>query len=126
MTWAMDKLVEQKNAIAQLRAEVAALRAERDALRGVVREFAEAMEAKLKANDHKGGWERMTPSWLRRRLDTELREFDRARKAGQPAVEVLAEAADAANFLMMLADNYRRKHPTLAAPARPTDTPEGA
>lgn len=85
-------------------------------LRGVVREFAEAMEAKLKANDRKGGWERMTPSWLRRRLDTELREFDRARKAGRPVSEVLAEAADVANFLMMLADNYRRKHRALATP----------
>lgn len=78
-------------------------------VRGEVASFAEAMEKKLAENDHKRHWSGMTVSWLRRRLDTELRELDRAIKAKKSPEEVLAEAADVGNFLMMVADNYRRR-----------------
>ena len=48
------------------------------ALRPEVRVFAEAMERKLQANDHKGGWEGMPLSWLRGRLTDESKELDAA------------------------------------------------
>lgn len=91
------------------------------ALRPEVSEFAQAMEWKLRQNDHKGGWRRCTRGYLLRRLATETRELraalrrqERRLKLAQPldpgeaaalAAEVLREAADVANFCMMLADD---------------------
>lgn len=74
-----------------------------------VEAFADAMEAQLLANDHKPGWKRDFPSELLRRLkeestelSRELREWDGS-NANSPK-RVLKEAADVANFAMMIAD----------------------
>jgi len=73
--------------------------------------FADAMEAKLAENDSKGGWEGETLSYLLRRLGEEGAELHaavahwKANATGQAArVRVLREAADVANFAMMVAD----------------------
>ena len=45
-------------------------------LRPDVQWFAEQMELKLRENDHKGGWEGVTPLWLMARLREELDELE--------------------------------------------------
>ena len=71
-------------------------------LRKEVRLFAEAMERRLQANDHKPGWKGEAPDALLDRVDDELLELHMAVAAGRGAI--LLEAADVANFLMMVAD----------------------
>ena len=73
--------------------------------RPIVSHFAEAMEQKLKENDYKGGWSGCTPSWLLRRLRAEINELARALKHHKRTPALIArEAADVANFAMMIAD----------------------
>ena len=82
------------------------------ALRPAVARFAELMEAKLRANDHKGGWHDDPPEELLLRAYEELGEFHvafaRRFKQKGDAFETRAglarEAADAANMLMMTLD----------------------
>lgn len=71
-------------------------------LRKEVRLFAEAMERRLQANDHKPGWKDDTPDALLDRVDDELLELHMAVATGKGAI--LLEAADVANFLMMVVD----------------------
>lgn len=71
--------------------------------------FALAMEAKLRENDHKRHWRFLDRRTLSRRLTEEREELRRAFTRGDPD-EVLREAADVANFAMMLAD-YTRRYP---------------
>jgi NTP pyrophosphatase (non-canonical NTP hydrolase) len=71
-------------------------------IRPAVQWFAQQMEAKLRKNDHKGGWEGMTLSRLMSRLDDEVGELYRALSADTNVIE---EASDVANFAMMIADN---------------------
>jgi NTP pyrophosphatase (non-canonical NTP hydrolase) len=87
--------------------------------------FANAMEAKLRANDHKGGWDRDSPDALMARLEEEYAElrvvvhrhlYEVRAMTGMRSVDeipfgfglteeaVLGEAADVANFAMMIAD----------------------
>jgi hypothetical protein len=73
------------------------------ALRPQVLAFAVAMEERLRANDRKGGWSSCTDTYLKNRTYEELREWYAAWKTGQPT---LHEAADVANFLMMMADSH--------------------
>lgn len=73
--------------------------------------FAREMEDRLRANDHKGGWKSCTRGYLLRRLRTELRELVSAlnrRGADYDSSEVVSEAADVANFAMMIADTQGR------------------
>lgn len=80
-------------------------------LRPEVQAFAEAMELKLRQNDHKGGWQGMKPATLFIRAAEELKEADEVvslylfdgRKTTLPT-EILDELVDVANFLMMTAD----------------------
>lgn len=93
-------------------------------LRPEVRAFAEAMELKLRKNDHKGGWkEESVRGFLFKRVQEETSELNFALKdwsnaiqmvqhgdAGIKLVEiqakkVLSEAVDVANFCRMIADN---------------------
>lgn len=67
--------------------------------------FAEAMEIQLCANDHKTGWSRMSLKTLLHRLRQETAELERAIEMNAPAHVIIAEAADVANFAMMIADN---------------------
>lgn len=71
-----------------------------------VARFADAMRERLAANDHKGGWQGMHPRTLLNRAMGELRELDDELfpPHQRDAENVLREAADAANYAMMVAD----------------------
>jgi len=89
----------------------------RSFLRPEVAAFAQAMEATLRRNDHKGGWKEEDPTWLAERATEELKELDLALQCyrSQPCSHhdseesarrsVLHEATDVANFCLMVADN---------------------
>lgn len=83
-------------------------------LRPALAMFAIAMEARLRANDHKGGWGDCQYRFLFRRLLEEAEELREAtgihcsacghnpgKKDGR---DIRDEAADVANFAMMIAD----------------------
>jgi len=73
-----------------------------------VRQFADLMEARLKANDHKAGWRGERLPYLFRRLREETDELFEAMRPSadwRMASEAVGrEAADVANFAMMIAD----------------------
>lgn len=72
----------------------------------VVLAFARRMEAKLAKNRHKGdrgGWLKDTPSALLRRLKVETNELEKAIQSNSCG-DIANEAADVANFAMMIAD----------------------
>ena len=86
-----------------------------------VRWFAGVMETKLRENDHKGGWRDCDFDCLEKRIREELaelatvlmqyqiaalspHELTRTRHLGEKAKR---EAADVANFAMMIADRVR-------------------
>ncbi len=77
--------------------------------------FAAAMEEKLIANDHKTGWAGCSLRWLINRLRQETSELDGAIRRvakstdSRAADAVLHEAADVANFAMMIAENARQR-----------------
>lgn len=77
-------------------------------IRPEVIKFAEAMENELRVNGSKGyrGWKDMTPVELLSRVEDELKELKELKElsADAPDSIMLGEAADAANFLMMLCD----------------------
>lgn len=77
-------------------------------LRESVRWFAERMEEKLKANDHKGGWRNgnCTLQYLSMRLTQERKELKKA-IASMDKELIIKECADIANFAMMIADLQR-------------------
>lgn len=83
--------------------------------------FAQAMEERLKANDHKGGWKGCQDWWLMQRVHQELNEMSavliklRGLDGDQLKTELLKgqtlrdlrhEAADVANFVMMIVDVF--------------------
>lgn len=69
-----------------------------------VKWFAEQMELKLKENDYKGGWARCDHSWLLDRLKQEVTELEKALEKVDNQENVIKEAADVANFALMIAD----------------------
>lgn len=88
--------------------------------------FADAMERKLRENEHKVDWKKEKSGYLLVRLEEETKELERALISGyehavcettdasmswreSDARAVLSEAADVANFAMMLADVCRAK-----------------
>jgi len=83
------------------------LREQREGIRDEVVWFARAMEAKLKANDHKHHWHGAEMNYLSVRLTQERKELSAAIASRDPE-RILNEAADIANFCMMIADNARR------------------
>ena len=75
-------------------------------LRDPLARFAQAMQLVLEANDHKRGWEHATTAYLLRRLKQELGELERAlNDKTVTTARIIHEAADVANFCMMIADN---------------------
>jgi NTP pyrophosphatase (non-canonical NTP hydrolase) len=82
--------------------------AEREAvrLRPEVRWFAAQMEQKRRENDRKGGWRDCGLAWLMVWIIAEQGELADAIDHGT-SEEIIAEAADVANFAMMLADTAR-------------------
>ena len=73
-------------------------------LRPEVLAFAMLMEEKLKANDHKGGWSRMSPDRLLDAVREEVEELAYEIGTNVTGEGVGLEAADIANFAMMIAD----------------------
>jgi hypothetical protein len=79
-----------------------AIRAGETTIRPEVMAFAVLMETKLYMNDHKGGWRNDTPEALLERLYEEVDELKEALLV--KSVRIANEAADVANFAMMIAD----------------------
>ena len=69
--------------------------------------FAEQMEQQLALNDHKGGWDGCSTEWLLTRLLEEARELSITLTDDSSPERIFAEAADVANFAMMIADVAR-------------------
>lgn len=104
-TPARVEITESKLAAAL--AEVERVRGRLESLRPTVRRFAEVMEQKLRDNHHKGGWDDCRPLDLLKRLFEEADELEGAiRDHGEEwnGHVVAREAADVANFAMMIAD----------------------
>lgn len=67
--------------------------------------FAKAMEQELRNNDYKGGWKECSSEYLWIRVNSELGELANLHIQGTTKrPEYLSEAADVANFLMMMCD----------------------
>ncbi len=81
--------------------------------RSEVQWFAEQMEVKLRANDHKGGWRDESLFYFVNRIADEWRELnhtvDLATMHEVSPQDIIAECADIANFAMMLADVVKQK-----------------
>lgn len=75
--------------------------------------FGRQMEKVLKQNDEKGGWDNCNIYWLIQRIREETNELLSAvnlhRDLGATKENIIREAADVANFAMMIAD-IARKH----------------
>ena len=85
--------------IAELEARVRCF----DDVRPEVKAFAVLMEAQLRKNDHKGGWKGCSVDYLVKKLLEELAELYAA-VYSSVKVAIAPEAADLANFAMMLCD----------------------
>ena len=116
LTHAICKSIDQSATIARLEAELERVTGERDGLRVLhdsptwpfVLAFAVRMEAKLAKNRHKGdrdGWLKDAPWPLFVRLLGEMSELERAIREGESPEDIADEAADVANFAMMVADS---------------------
>jgi len=70
--------------------------------------FANKMELVLRCNDHKSHWTNLTPQQLYTRLQQEThelaQEMERYGTLDGGAWKIIKEAADVANFAMMIAD----------------------
>jgi hypothetical protein len=71
-------------------------------LRSTLKRFANGMEERLCANDHKGGWEDCSNDYLMEKLIEEIEELARALEGDG---DIFLEACDVANIVMMIADN---------------------
>lgn len=82
-------------------------------VRESVKWFSEQMETKLRENDKKGGWDNCNIYWIIKRINEETNELlnavDLHRDLGATKENIIREAADVANFAMMIAD-IARKH----------------
>jgi hypothetical protein len=82
--------------------------------------FAEWMEKNLIKNDYKGGWKHCSRDYLKNRFRQEVQEmlrqtdrigfdvFWKSEVNDEQIDRLIMECADAANFLMMIADNAER------------------
>lgn len=68
--------------------------------------FAGQMAAKLEINSHKRGWNGLSERWILNRIRQELGELQRA-VAAESGENIIREAADVANFCMMIANTQR-------------------
>jgi NTP pyrophosphatase (non-canonical NTP hydrolase) len=64
------------------------------------------MRTKFYNNMGKGGWDKDSVDVLRERVSEEIDEMDDAIMYGLPKSQVQEEAADVANYLMMVSDVY--------------------
>lgn len=71
-----------------------------------VREFAFDMEALLKENDHRGGWDSSSEAYLWVQIQKNLHGLDKElSKDDRDKHEITIRCANIANFAMMIADN---------------------
>lgn len=91
-------------------------------LRPQVLAFALAMEERLRANDHKGGWLHMPNGTICSRIKQEHTEFLVALATKDP-VQILHEAADVGNFYMMACQNNHALGEANSAPCWPKRAP---
>lgn len=103
--------VEMQSAVDALKGELAANKEEQGGdvkgVRPCVQWFARQMEAKLRANDHRGGWiDNEMQEFCFDRLDEEVKELKECQYGDDRhnPDRWASEAADVANFAMMLAD----------------------
>jgi NTP pyrophosphatase (non-canonical NTP hydrolase) len=73
-----------------------------------LQKFGNDMYLKLRENQHKAHWNTVTQQWLLNRCMEELKELQDAVNADDPG-EIVREAADVANFALMIADNARNQ-----------------
>lgn len=73
--------------------------------RKVLVQFGELQELVLRGNDHKGGWDGCSLSYLMTKLHEEVDELVVALGRGSRE-RVSREAVDVANVAMMIADNW--------------------
>jgi len=85
-------------------------------LRPEVAAFARLMEDRLQANEQKGGWKGCSVSWLFDRLMGEANELSHELEA-RAYMWVDKEAADVANFAMMIVDVCGRLKSGVPAPS---------
>ena len=81
-------------------------------MRESVKWFTEQMERKLQEHDDRNGWDNCQIGWLMKRIREELEEVRVAwveARLGSEWQSVIDEAADVANFAMMIADNARQE-----------------
>ncbi len=69
--------------------------------------FCGIMLSTLQENNYKEHWSFFSTKRMRNRLRQELTELDTAMRNKRSPDEVDREAADVANFAMMVAENYR-------------------
>jgi hypothetical protein len=97
-------------------------------LRPEVGAFATLMEAELRKHDDRPGWKECKSEWLRDRLYEELDELVEALEI--PLASIVAqEAADVANFAMMIVDvegGLKTAPPTLQKPSPPRNVGDPA
>jgi NTP pyrophosphatase (non-canonical NTP hydrolase) len=74
--------------------------------RAEIQFFAERMECKLQLNDHKPHWRNLGLDYLMCRLKDEVAELEDAIASGGTRNQRADEAADVANFAMMIADIF--------------------
>jgi hypothetical protein len=98
------------------RAVLSAVPSYADGFRPEVLAFAVAMETRLRANDHKGGWGACSAAHLLSRVADEFKELKRA-VGDLNGGDILHEAADVANFAMMVADVCGALAPVAAIPS---------
>jgi len=80
-------------------------------LRPVLRDFVYEMEATLKHNDHKRGWDKESLEWLMVKLMEEVGELAvlvRDSNIHISPVKFTREATDVANVAMMIADRAKQ------------------
>lgn len=71
--------------------------------------FSHLMKGELLKHLDRPGWKRESIAYLLKRLGEEVAELCDAIETNQPKEVVEKEAADVANFSMMIADIYRQK-----------------
>jgi len=76
-------------------------------MRKEVAEFAESMEARLVEHEYKGGWQECSIDFLISQLRLNVAHLQIAIHAGASKERLIKQAADVANYAMMIADRWR-------------------
>ena len=71
--------------------------------------FAQTMLENLRENVHKGGWDESSPWYLFNNMEMKVDELAKEILLDGPSEAVRREAANVANFAMMIADVYERR-----------------